>query len=133
MYRYGSQRQDELIWTMWTSDHSEEWMKLYADTGLNAICGDFRAAERHGFKVWTRSRYVMRPGETMGEARWRAVLGNITVRRRRKPRPPEPRKYLLIPGIVVESSERPTVAPPWRIFDVGMRPSGKPRSKQPRK
>ena len=67
----------EIIWTMWTDDHSQQWLDLYRDTGLNAICNDFAAAERDGFGVWTRSAYTLNLREALPEDQLKAKFAEL--------------------------------------------------------
>ena len=85
--RYGTYKpDDDIVWTMWTGDHSKQWLDLYRDTGLNAICDDFAAAERHGFKVWTRAQYCLSLAEAIPAAdlaaRFRALYAKPLAGRR---------------------------------------------------
>ena len=65
------------------------------------------------------------------DGRMQGVLGRIMARKRPDLPAVEQKKRLLVSRSVVESSERPTAVPPRRIFDVGRRPSGKPRFTTP--
>ena len=78
VYRYGrTDGNEELIWTMWTSEHSPQWLRLFRDTGLNAIADDFQAAERWGFKVWTRNGYQLRLDQALPEEELKARFGKL--------------------------------------------------------
>jgi len=78
VYRYGPHDpDDEIVWTMWTYDHSQQWLDLYRDTGLNTICSDFAAAEHDGFKVWTRSMYCLNLGEALPEDQLKAKFNEL--------------------------------------------------------